>query len=56
MAFGSASVTFPSMVTAFGFSRRIRSSVVSGDTGFTGRRGFRYRGFFANAPFRAIGA
>ena len=53
---GSASVTFPSMVTAFGFSRRTRSSVVSGETGFTGRGGFRYWGFFANAPSRASGA
>src|SRR3954469_2812454 len=44
------------MVTAFGFSRRTRSSVVSGETSFTGRGGFRYWGFFANAPSRAIGA
>src|SRR5829696_9986776 len=56
MAFGSASINFPSMVTAFGFSRRTRSSVVSGVTSFTGRGGFRYWGFFANAPSRAIGA
>jgi hypothetical protein len=44
------------MVTAFGFSRRTRSSVVSGDTGCTGLGGFRYWGFFANASSRAIGA
>src|SRR5215213_4063302 len=56
MAFGSASVTLPSMVTALGFSRRTRSSVVSGETTFTGRGGFRYRGFFANTPSAATGA
>jgi len=56
MAFRSDSVTLPSMVTAFGFSRRTRSSVVSDDTGFTERGGFRYWGFFANAPSRAFGA
>jgi hypothetical protein len=46
MAFGSASITLPSMVMASGFSRRVRSSV-GGAAGVAERTGgLRYCDFF----------